>query len=433
LATVEIYNGLYLINNRIIKFLDDEYALIADGGVGTAGVYKRNQGGAGQWGQVYQANTFAESRVSGLFVVHPGGVPTLCFNWFSSPGDLYSAYSTDGTTWNITFQINLSNVSSSGQAVTFRDSIFWMTHSNVGLIESNFVLDTGAVIGATGYNANSRAPAFALAVHDNTLFVCGWGVGVYFLLSKFQTGALTGVYDDATRGAGVGQQPGNINTDAGRHAMFTDPATGDLIVFASGLRQGGGARTEVFRFQNATGSPTTSIISTVVLGSVQGGDKYLEGGGSAETTRNWFAYVDNDTDPLNPRVFLFTYGATNVTECWEWQGFGDGVTPGNAEIEPVGGGAGIDVSVYGMPCVIHGGGNRSVITSRIEIGDPYNQDADSTGEPSVLVDRMLAPSTRQRARAIPIRSRLLRLDRSRSKPGRCFTRRSPTTSSTQIC
>jgi hypothetical protein len=140
-----------------------------------------------------------------------------------------------------------------------------------------------------------------------------------------------------------------------------------LIAYFSGSRQGGTARSEVFQIIDPAGSPSVNSIGTTVLDV-----KYREGGAAADPERSWYVYVDNDTNPLVPAVFLFTFAPSGTTECWEWMGVG-------APMTLVGGGSGISSTQFTIPNVIHGGGNRSIITSRIEIGDPYNQDFEDTG------------------------------------------------------
>ena len=56
LATLETPNVGSLVLNRSIEFLDDRYVLVADGAGATSGVYKKAQGGAGQWGRAYPGN-----------------------------------------------------------------------------------------------------------------------------------------------------------------------------------------------------------------------------------------------------------------------------------------------------------------------------------------------------------------------------------------
>lgn len=378
-ASAEVPPAQTWVQNRIVWFLDDLYALIT----GTnGGIFKRNQGGADQWGRVLDpadggATGFSQGETAGLHVLHLDGVPTLVHFFFRPAGDIEARRSTDGVTWGATeFLFNLSGTAATGQAITFRNSIFWWFQTR--LVSYDFKLNTPSDYQATGWYSIQDGSAPGLCVIDNVVFASGWAAAApyYWRLAKLQAGAFVQVYDDITRGAGVGQVPA-IASNPGHHAMFRDPATGDLICFVSGIQQGGlttDERTEVFRVQNPTsGSPTVTVISSTVLGSVEGADKYLANGGANVQERAWFVYVDNDTDPANPRVFLWTWDpATNVTECWEWTGVG-------TEVELVGLGAGFNVGVFSFPDSPHGGGDRSVVSARIEIGDPSNQDFEDTG------------------------------------------------------
>jgi len=354
--------------NRVVAFGDDLYCI---GGAANSttfgGIYKRNQSGADQWGQVQGLSFAGDNHTTGLHVIHPAGIPTLVCLYVGAAFAVFSAESTNGTSWTVT---NLGSAFSgfqSGQAVTFRDTLFWSSkHSNHDLIGYDFALNTLTLYDMSLFITTPPGNAYGLHVNDNVLFMCGWRAGDLFArIVKLQAGSLTTVYDN------TGQQR---NTSTGHNCMFTDPATGDLIVFWSGERVSNGAdRTVVEQIENAATTATpVNDISTTVLGSGEGADKYLEGGGSADVVRSWYAYVDNDTVPTSPRVFLKTTGSNGVTECWEWKGVG-------AEIELVGSGSGIDLDQFSVNSVNFGGGDRSVLQARIEIGDTSNPDTEVSG------------------------------------------------------
>lgn len=356
--------------NRIVRFRGELYALIADsGGATVAGVYREDQGGAGQWGQVLGIALVGESAITGLFVLHPSGVPTLVVLFRGSGGQLQVSSSTDGTTWNTSGVLG-GIAASTGEAVPFRNSIFWTgDQSGIGgLLDYDFALSAVTSYPFTSvFASSSQGSCFGITVHDNVVFMSGWrNSDTNNRIVKVQAGSLVTILDF------VGGQTRGVSD--GHSCMFTDPATGDLIAIWSGQNQAtAGARTLVQRIENATGAATpVTDISSTVLGAVEGADKYLEGGGSASVSRSWYVYVDNDTDPLNPRVFLFTFASTGaVTEMWEWKGIA-------AEIELVGAGAGISTGQFGIPTVAFGGGERSVISASIEIGDSANQDFEDT-------------------------------------------------------
>jgi hypothetical protein len=132
-------------SNKVIEFLGDRYVLTDDGsGSGaTTGVYKKNSGGAGQWGRVrggeFAGDTQKDGDNSGLFVLHPAGVPTLAYMQFDGLGELRIALTIDGTTganWGanqgILLETNASSPATMGQAIVFRDSIFWIHHQFTG-------------------------------------------------------------------------------------------------------------------------------------------------------------------------------------------------------------------------------------------------------------------------------------------------------------
>lgn len=365
------------MRNRVIEFLDDRYVLAA-AVAGEHGVYKKNQGGAGQWGQVYAfpANLDDDSWVSGLHILHPNGVPTLCFMWYDLGGELYISTTTNGTAWNtLLLQAGVGPGTGPGVAIPYRDSLWWWTGAGAtgGHLRSyDLELGTLTSYGSTPFGSHQARNA-DLHVYKNVVFIVAFSgtAGYEPELWKIQAATYTFVYDFAANNAQAAFSTGV----PAHHCMFTDQATGDMIIFIGGRDaisfQGD---TKVFRIENAlTGLPTVTNITASVLGAVQGADKYTAGvGPNNHIDRSWDLYVDNDTDPLNPRYFLYTHIPGGTFEMWEWKGH-------LAEIELVSLGAGLSVNQFAMPYVKFGGGHRSVIAARIEIGDPANEDAEDVG------------------------------------------------------
>lgn len=354
--------------NRVIAFGDDLYCIGGSNNSTTfGGIYKRNQSGADQWGQVQGIAFAGDNHNTGLHVLHPGGIPTLIAAYVGAGFNIFTAESTDGTSWTLTNHGSPVGGNTAGQAIVFRDSLYWaLDHGSALLFQYDFALNSPTSLNAsTFFDGNRPGNVYGLTIQDNNLYMAGWSGTNLPRVCKLQAGALVSIL----HGSG-GQSSGNTS---GHSCLFTDPATGDLIVFWSGADGGVTPRTLVNHIENAatTATPVNDISSTV-LGAVEGADKYLSGGGSALTNRSWYAYVDNDTVPASPRVFLKTTGANGVTECWEWRGVG-------AEIEFVAGGAGIDLDQFSVNAVQFGGGVRSVIQARIEIGDASNQDTEVAG------------------------------------------------------
>ncbi len=381
--------GTFNVNSNI-EFLDDRYVLTSrgPGAVGaTTGVYKKNQGGAGQWGRVRggQSNgdLIVDGHHSGLHVLHPAGVPTLAYFMFDDSHELRISSTTDGTTggsWvanqGSLLETNGSSPADIGQSIIFRNSIVW-AHLNftggagIGAISQfDLVLSTFTRYNVTGVlDQNNRGCSFALHLHDNVLFLAGWSTPGSARVTKLQGGSFVTVVTDSSQIAGGGA---DVFGFTGHPALFTDPTTGDLIFIQSGIRtSNSAARTQISRIQNATGgSPVLLDVSTTVMDSGEGADKYLEGGGSANRQRRWVVNVDTATDPVNTRTFLTTWIAGGSTETWEWKGIG-------AEMEAVAGLVGISDD-FALPYNTVGGGHRSPRIAAVEMEGPHTEEAGGT-------------------------------------------------------
>jgi hypothetical protein len=353
--------------NRVVEFLNDSFCLIE--GLTNGGVFRRDQGGANQWGRVL-ATIQVPTAVSGLFVIQvQGGAPTLAFLEVTTGFAVLIHTTTNGTTWNTVNHGQTLNAASYGHAVLFRESLFWVTSSAGGFSvwEYNFNLNTFTPIDISPpfVVTVSQGASFTLHVHDNTLFLAGFSLGGTSpaMLAKLQAGSFVQVGVDSTT-----QRAGSW---LGHSVMFTDPATGDLITVWTGANAALSPGTRVEQTQNATGSPTVIDVTSTVMGAVQGADKYLPGGGSADGNRRWTVLVDNDSNPLAPRVFLWTWTAGFPTECWEWRGVG-------AEMELVNTGLGIS-DEFAFPHNSLGGGHRTPRQSAVELGDAGNPPLEEAG------------------------------------------------------
>jgi hypothetical protein len=294
-------------------------------------------------------------------------VPTLAYLHTANTSETYVKRTTDGVTgaaWAgsgaTLIETNASAPDSYGQSIVFKDSIFW-AHFNftggagTGAITQYDLLTTTL----TRYNVGSllhtgqKACAYVFHVHDNVLFLFGWAGGTQFgRVTKLQGGVFTTVYTDASQA----YQDLNI---FGHSAMFTDIASGDLVLIMAERNNAGTARAKVVSFADATGAATPTDRSTTVMGAVEGADKYLEGGIAANTDRRWSVFVDTETAPATPRTFLTTWIPGGSTETWEWKGL-------SAEMELVGAGAGVSDD-FALPYNTVGGGHRSPRASAVEL------------------------------------------------------------------
>jgi hypothetical protein len=273
-----------------------------------------------------------------------------------------------GTTLN-PVELNSAQPATVGQSVVFKDSIFWAHQHFTGgagagsITEYNFKTQLLTRYDLSAIFRAGTACETGLHVHDGVLFAMNRGPAANSIrLAKLQGGVWSQVHSNTTLGSG------SSGTNS-HHALFTDSVTGDLIAVPNG-GGGPGTGTQVWRFEDPAGSVIATDITSSVLGSVGGSDKYGVGGGAASAARRWSVFVDTVTDPEEPHVFLTTWILGGSTECWEWvdQIGTNRPTTAAVELEPVGGLAGIS-SIHALPYNSVGGGHRTPRAAVVEIVD----------------------------------------------------------------
>jgi hypothetical protein len=382
--------------NRVCEFLGDRYIVHGAAGTSADGVYKKNKS-SGDWEQVFSAPSGHDTSISGLVVLHPDGVPTMAYQFYEpdTTADGEIAFTTDGANWTqrqLSTLISGEQPDSSGEVVVYRKSVFWAHSVEIPLAGSTRRVITSHDIElniTTRYTVFDRLLAtgaeISLVVHKNKLFAfsvrdnVAAADGNRYELRRLGINGSSGfgAHNDAIHvesDAGGGQYPGALGR--GHAAMFTDPASGQLIVIMSGgqstgttVAPVGGAK--VLRFATADAdiagaNAGVDITSTVMsdLGNptgAGGADRYLTGGSSANPNRVWYVVVDNQTVPgATARVFLWTGFLGGNTECWEWKGI-------NAEMEPVAGLVGIQLNQFSLNAVTAGGGQYYPRVAAIEL------------------------------------------------------------------
>lgn len=379
-ATFEVPNAGALLVNRNIEFLNDRYCLMLDAANASSGVYKKGQGGAGQWGRVQggagSGQPSFDGTATGLHVLHPGGVPTLLYLCWAASGFFVVYRTTDGITganWGgnpgISFGADNAPLAV-GQSIVYRDSIFVVhDHQTVGLgagTVTSYDANLGTVTryDAVLYQGNSSAASQALHVHNNKLFIFGkTGAGRDGALRRFDGGAFVDIWS-----AGP-----STSITTGSSALFTDRTSGDLILIMNTIGD-----TTVYRFPSAeTAGDFATLgvdhfdITSSVMGATEGANKYLSGGGSQSNSRRWVIFVDTGTTPATPCTFIWTWAPGGNTECWEWIGI-------SSEIEAVSGLAGISDD-FALPYNTIGGGHRSPRTGAVELGDTATVPTEAAG------------------------------------------------------
>jgi hypothetical protein len=307
--------------NRVVEFLDDVYCVAGWGAPGTTlGIYKQNQGGSGAWGRVHTP-TAGFSAVSGLHIMHPNDVPTLVLlSHGQSDGDVYLHTSTNGTTWNETNVFADASPSAYGMSLAYRDILFWINKDNVFQYNFGTTSLTRAISGSL-----LQLPSFiggCIHIHNNTPYAI-WNnsnlSGSPLKLFRYSAGTFGSVSSGEVYNFNTQATPTIGGGTSG--VMFTDfvHMDGDLIAILNASSTGD-IGTHIFVINTPEGTVSTTNISSTVFGATHGADTYLVGGGGADATRRWTVYVDNDSDPTNPRTYLYTWVSGGGAQCWQWMG-----------------------------------------------------------------------------------------------------------------
>ncbi len=136
-------------------------------------VYERDEGGAGNWGQVDgQSRSAGSTDHSGLHLLNPNGVQTLAF-LFRVGTTLHVMSTTTGVgAWTETItSLDIGSGLSIGHSIVFRDSIFWWSEGSDGNFIRSYDLNLGIAseFNPTTIDLNDSGGA-AFHVHQDELF-----------------------------------------------------------------------------------------------------------------------------------------------------------------------------------------------------------------------------------------------------------------------
>ena len=161
--------------NRLVEAFGNRYLLHG------YRVYERDEGGAGNWGEVTGLGLDITGIYhSGLHLLHPGGIPTLAFLYVNA-SVLHAVHSTDGSNWTDTNTgVATSTVDRPGRSIVFQNSIFWLCKSSTAsghdIYSYDLFLDSATAYdlpngGAGLTNGGSNSHCFH--VHQGHLFCAG--------------------------------------------------------------------------------------------------------------------------------------------------------------------------------------------------------------------------------------------------------------------
>jgi hypothetical protein len=256
--------------NRIIEAFGKRYLLHG------IRIYERDQGGPGVWGSIFSSESINSARHSGLHLLHPSGVPTLCFlEW---PGGAVRKYtSTNGTSFVIDTSIGTINgfVDSIGPSVVFGNSIAWLVQGDTGglLVHD---LDLDATIQPALTAGPNQSGDVDILVHKNKLFI-SYGSGTTMRIDRLDGSSLTNIFSS-----------GSFLNSGSRNVMFSDGE--EIIIFYDQFSAGAN---KAFVITDPTGTPGSVNIDSVIAGIAH------------NSPHGWSKYVSVDPDPTQATVYLW--------------------------------------------------------------------------------------------------------------------------------
>ena len=291
----------------------------------------------------------------GSWVVNTGSLQrifTLAFN--SSSGSLRMLYSDDGSSFTFSPDLGpFSTFLANGKHILFNNKLYIVAANGSAMqcfeIDPIAITATEITTGLPIGGAPSTTHA-AFAVYSDSLFLCteNYATGTSFNLYEFTGGGWT---FNTTIKSSMNFATGN--PERGACAMFTDPATGDLIVFFNGT-DGSFARGSFCTRLTPNGSTftPTEITSTVVPSGLRPG---VRGSVASAIEDRWFVFASTDNVGAT-EIYLFVAAGPAPGAgytVYQWQGVG-------AEASLIGAGPS---TIYAIPETAVGGGDRIYATA----------------------------------------------------------------------
>jgi hypothetical protein len=258
--------------NRIVEAFGKRYLLHGER------VYERDSGGSGNWGSIFSAENISSYEHSGLHLLHPGGVPTLCFLDWTQGSAVRKHTSTNGTSFVTDSNIATINGFADwiGPSIVFGNSIVWTLQGNTGgLLIHDLALDTTIQPALTG-NSTLDTPGVDLLVHKNKLFIVYQGSNS-INIDRLDGSSLTNIFltTPFTQGGAVP----TIFSDGDEIILFFNQfSAGDNVAYA---------------ITDPTGTPGSVLISTILDGITH------------TSPHGWNKYVSIDPDPTQATTYLW--------------------------------------------------------------------------------------------------------------------------------
>jgi hypothetical protein len=328
------YADSWSMHPRVAEFGGSIYALLE--GTGNPQVYRRD---GATWTLVFTASgsSGTNQRGSGLFVVNVGTGPILCFVTVvnTSSATFLVHRSTNGTVWTTTSGAIGGAAATSHGVLVHRGQIIFQAGggSTTGIID----VGSGAISTASGLPSNSR-PYFV-----------GFRGRVFAVSAG--TGSIRARFFELTGGAWVqmfelsssGGQVNDVTNWMPCAFNFNNDSIG--VIFLETITT---TTTYYWNFAKLTpsGSGFTITYHPVVIPTA------LRAGGAAASKNlyGWHVFVDNESDPENPRYYIWNVPSpTGTFTAMEFT---------NTTTEMIGSPSGLAYSQFCLPATTVGGGER---------------------------------------------------------------------------
>ena len=315
-------------------------------------IRERDSGGAGTWGIT---NTFALQNSSGGYSYHSGlyeitdedGSSLLVGAYLANTASWVLFTSTDGTTYNTQSVTGNISTGSVGAEILFDNKLFLFVSASSGnVVVFDFIAGTGDVINGILPVNIINADFCVLNGELFMAYLTSVSGGATFNLAQYQ-GA---TFVDIGTFPGLDSLGGAEN---GGLCLFTDNT--DLFCVVGG-RVGGSEGQNCFRVVDP-GLGTQAITDVTAAGAnstngvIPAG--LQPGGGSIEESQ-WSCFVNSETDPANPEIYLAYLTGPGLTGTIQFYAF----TDFNTTLTTVGTG-GISSDVY-LVDEKRGGGSRVI-------------------------------------------------------------------------
>lgn len=296
LETVSDSTHIRASYNRVIEFRGERYAYHR------FQILAENEGGTGNWGEVadlsaVQGSADTYGRHTGLYKVQVNGVNTLIAIYQNVSNQIGAVRSSDGVTWTTVnpIIIGADGGAQLSRSIVFRNQLYtYADYVGGSVIRYNPQTDVGTLIDVPG---TTFAPQHDFCVLGNNLYLVGTDGSTGGDPTKLYVlrGNAFEVIHTFT------EVQNNASNERSCPTLFTDNT--DLIAIIPGedtVRAGVGD--VALRIQNpGTGSQVVTDITTTLLPGIF----VAPSGSQASETAHWSCFVNSDSDPLNPEIFLF--------------------------------------------------------------------------------------------------------------------------------